>query len=1141
MSLVLTAQSYNNLRRRALIFQSDTIQIDTLSLVPASVVIYDSAGYVLPDSLYYISYTRATLILKSESLKNKPMVLGYRTFYELFEKPYFINDIKAFRSSGNSYEYTRSTLYATSSDRIRVPGDDDIIRSGSISRGISVGNNRNASVTSGMNLQLNGKLSDDLFVMAAITDENIPLQPDGYTQQLQEFDRIFVRVYNSRVDAIFGDIVLSSPTGYFMRYDKKLLGASVTLQNNLNKSKKDTLINTFSGAVAKGKYNRYVFNGSEGNQGPYRLRGINNEVFIIVLAGSERIFIDGKLLARGEDNEYVIDYNTGELSFTPKQLITKDKRITVEFQYSERSYTRFTLQSANEMRTDKGRFWVNIISEQDGRNQSLMQDLSASDKRLLDAVGDSIANAYAPSIDTLAFDDARVMYASKDTIVNGNTYESIFIYSIDPSEAFYSVSFSYVGENKGDYLLSRNAANGKVYAWIAPQNGLKMGNFRPVRLLVAPNKKQMLTLGGDIALGKRTSTFTELALTNNDRNTFSQLDDNNNTGLALKSVLSHDWSPRDSSFILTTHTAYQFVYKAFDPLENFRDVEFARDWNLQSSQLSANEYIINAGLSLAKNEERQFNYDFDFMSRPKIYDAHRHSAQANYRLKTLNLNVESSFLNSQADSVGTTFNRHKITLTNDIRKLVLGVEGVTEDNRWLLNSDSLLGNSSMFQQYMFFLSSLDTAKNTFLLSYKDRRDFSLFGNDLEYATRGEDFSAGIGMMKDERNTLSIIATWRRLNMMNDKVISSIKEENTLLGRVDHTMRLKKGLLATNISYEIGAGMEPKKEFAYLEVAAGHGIYTWNDYNNNGIKELNEFEQAVYKDQANYIRVFTPTQEYIRAWSNKFSTSTILQPRKLLKGKGKLGRFICRFENNFAYNIENKNTNDDLRYTLNPFAIDIPDSLMVRVAGNLRNNFSFNKNKDKWGVDYLTQKTNERSILFNGFTENVQHADVLKLRLRVIKEITLFTDAGLIGKSSNNEYFIQNNFNIREQNLSNIIRITSSDKIMTNLTYLYSEKHNRPGNEYAIENNVGIEFNYMPSKSSLNAKVNYIHLQYPHLTNTPLAYEILHGLMPGNNITCSLLYQMSFSGGIELYIGYEGRKSPASQMIHTGSMQVRANF
>ncbi len=66
---------------------------------------------------------------------------------------------------------------------------------------------------------------------------------------------------------------------------------------------------------------------------------------------------------------------------------------------------------------------------------------------------------------------------------------------------------------------------------------------------------------------------------------------------------------------------------------------------------------------------------------------------------------------------------------------------------------------------------------------------------------------------------------------------------------------------------------PQQDFTYVEVEAGQGAYTWIDYNENGIQELEEFEIAQFQDQGSYIRVLLPNRVFIKTHQNRLSPNT----------------------------------------------------------------------------------------------------------------------------------------------------------------------------------------------------------------------------------------------------------------------------
>ena len=658
---------------------------------------------------------------------NKSIIVAYRVFPVNFSDSYYHKDFTKFVSADKKEE--PQFIYNPNAGNYPFFEKDELNKRGSISRGISFGNNQDAIVNSSLNLQLSGKLSNNINILAAISDNNIPVQPDGNTQQIQDFDKVFITIFNETMKLTVGDFEISKPAGYFLNFNKKAKGANFSSVFKTGEKKDYILKTTFCGAISKGKYNRMVLIGQEGNQGPYKLSGIDNETNIIILAGTEKVYIDGKLMKRGEENDYIIDYNTAEVTFTPQQPVTKDKRLVVEFQYSEQSYARFLIFESNEFDTKRTKTWLNFYSEQDSKNQPLQQSLTDDQKKLLSQIGDSINKAYVPNVDSVAFDNSYVLYRKIDTTLsNGMIVKNIYVYSTNPLNAFYRLGFSLVGINKGNYVQSQTSANGRTFEWVAPVNNVPQGSYEPVVMLVTPKKNQMITVGNTSSLTNTTISNFEFALSNNDVNTFSTIGKGNDVGYAFKIGIVQKFPFADTNLTkLLTSVNYQLINKNFVPIERFRTVEFERDWNLtNSNELNNAENYLNFNILFNRQKLADAKYAFEILDKPN-YEGTKNNISLSLNRYGFNLVFGGSILNSTDNLNKTDFIRDNATLSRKISFVTIGIKEEQESNKWYgIKNDSLLNNSYLFNQYEIFAHTNDTLKTNLFCDYKTRKDYLPF-------------------------------------------------------------------------------------------------------------------------------------------------------------------------------------------------------------------------------------------------------------------------------------------------------------------------------------------------------------------------------------------------------------------------------
>ncbi|MEO6901656.1 MAG: hypothetical protein ABI315_00715 [Bacteroidia bacterium] len=1147
------------MRTKQLTIVADTIQLDSLSIIPGSFSILSKRG-IIDTSFYKINYVKSILVINKNKLKQNgiddSLTINYKVFPYLFSSVTKHKDVDRIRPNlMGRYDPFNYTIEEKESAIFKTEG---LNKSGSISRGISFGNNQDVVLNSNLDLQLSGKLSNNIDLLLAATDNNIPIQTEGNTQQLQEFDKVFIQLANDNTKLIAGDFQMTRPSGYFMNFNKKAQGISFSTTQNINKSadtiNQKKITSSLSAAVSRGKFARNQIQGIENNQGPYRLRGAENELFIIILSGTEKIYIDGKLMIRGQENDYVIDYNSGEVIFTAKQLITKDKRIVIEFQYSDKNYARSLVHFANDYEQNKMKFHFNIYSEQDNKNKPLQQSLTADQKNLLSKIGDSLSLAVTPSVISVPYNNNEVLYKKVDTTIGSYAFKNIFLYGNSADSVHYRVTFSNVGQGNGNYIQVPSAANGKVFKWVLPDTlrNIHSGNYEPIIQLITPKKKQMLTTGIDYKINKNTSLFAEAAVSNNDINTFSTVNKNNNIGYGLKLNLDNSLpltktDSSSNSFILHTNVNYEFTDRNFSPIERFRSIEFERDWN-RAATLFNDQHIIGAGVSILKKDLIALGYKFNGLIEGTNYYGNKHMGNFSYTNRGSKLFYDGSLLNS-ISKINTNFYRHKSGISQKIKWFTIGLSDEFEQNKFLLpHHDSLQLNSYKYWEWQAYATNTDTTKNRYGLSYKQRTDYvaKKIENDriLLKSAFAQNYAGFFELLHDQNNQLKVNATYRRLQIA-DSALTSKKPDNSLVTRVEYNLSLWKELLYSNTYYEIGSGLEIKKEYSYIQVAAGQGTYTWIDYNNNGIKELNEFEVATFPDQALYIRVYTPTNSYIKTYSNQFSQTIMVKPAAIWRNKSALKKFIARFANQAAYRVDRKSTESDLKKAYNPFLTETNNLTLASLNSSFRNTLFINQENTVLGIDLTYQDIRNKSLLTNGFESRGNIYKEAKVRFNINTKFSLNVVYQDGKKASTSQYFKTRDYGIFYYEATPQFNYQPNTTFRATVSFKYADKKNKvetDGGQNAVIQDYGIEIKYnVLQKGSFNAKINFIQIKYNAAENTPLAFEMLESLKLGKNMVWGVVYQRDLSNNLQLSVTYDGRKSETSKIIHTGGAQVRASF
>nr|WP_315221385.1 hypothetical protein [uncultured Flavobacterium sp.] len=1127
----LLAQKTNSqYKTKKILVSKDTIHLEKFSINSSFFQLLNTKNEPIDSIFYKINFAKGDLILNENFVPvGDTLIVNYVNYPNFLTKEYSLYN----ESQVVSNDVTTDKLYKIENTTTKkfVPFDG-LSTSGSITRGVTIGNNQNTVLNSNLDLQITGKLSDKVSLRASLQDNNIPLQNGGYSQKLDQFDNIFMELFSDDWTIRAGDVFLENRKTQFLSFNKKVQGIAASFDFDTENSKTNIFASV---ALVKGQYAKSTFTGQEGNQGPYKLKGQNGELYVLVISGSERVYVNGVLLKRGENNDYVIDYNAGEIIFTSLYTITSEMRINVEYQYSDRNYNRFVTYAGATHTNKSWSFGGYLYSENDLKNQPLQQNLSTEQVQILSQAGDDFNLMKAPSAFEDKYSENKILY--KKTIINGIEF---FEYSNNSTDVLYNVKFSLVGANVGNYRIQNTNSVERIYEYILPVNGIPQGNYEPIVQLVAPTKIQVATFLGKYNPDEKTVIDFEIGISNNDKNLFSNNDDANNDGIAFKTNIKKRLFTRD--WTLDAFANYQFVQEDFKSVERLYNIEFNRDWNLNTTLLG-NQSLLVSGLNFdlfSKKETSNiglFTYQFEKLDFSQSYSGSRHTANALFKLKKWTIENQGSFMTSDATISTSKFFRNHTKAKYHFSKNWIGGSIQLEDNQEKDNVlDQFSALSQKFSEFGSFIGRGDSTKVFVELGYLRRKNDSLQNGFLQHVSNSQTFLLRSKLIQNKKTDLAVYASYRNLDFTD----ASRKREPSLNSRILYNDRFFNQFIQTGVAYETSSGTIAQQEYSYVEVPAGQGVYSWNDYNGNNIQEVNEFEIAPFPDQAKFIRIFLPNQIYIKTNQNKFSQSVTLNPLQWQNEKG-FRKIASYFYNQTSFILDRKIKSNGYNFELNPFSSS--EENILGLNSSFRNSLFYNRGKQLHSVTYSYLINKGKNLLSVGSQEVKNYSHQMQYTHLYQKSWLFNLFAKTIQNELISEDFVERNYQLEGYQLAPKISYLFSKNTSLDFFYELQNKKNRIGNfETLSQNRLGTSFSYAGDKKiTVNGEFSFYENRFEGNEFSSVGFQMLEGLQSGQNLVWKLLLQKNITQFLDVNLNYQGRKSETGATVHTGNVQLRAYF
>jgi hypothetical protein len=1012
-------------------------------------------------------------------------------------------------------------------------------KSGSIVRGFTVGSNRDFSLNSGLRLQLAGKIASDIEVAASLTDENTPIQPEGTTQTLQEFDKVFVEIKSTSLSATLGDFNLDLGGSEFGRISRKLQGAEGTAEYRAGGVSGSVVI---SGAITRGKFNTNQFSGQEGVQGPYRLVGRNGEPAIIVIAGTERVYINGDRQVRGEVNDYTIDYSTGEVIFTTKRLITAASRIVIDFEYTDRQFSRslFAVQSVSNFFDNKARLAVTYLREADDPDAPIDFSISDSARTILQNAGNNRDKAVisgATRVDTNGY------YVRVDTLLSGGIPDTLYRYAPGDPNAKYNVTFSFVGSGKGEYIRQQIG----VFLWKGPG----AGDYMPLIYLPFPELHQVIDVTIDATPTPALALSGEYAGSVLDANRYSTLDDASNSGHALK--FAAGFAPRDVTIGGTRIGSFdmkvkeRFTKSSFVPADRANDIEFNRKWGIDT-------------LTASDEEIREASLGYLPVHGVSMSGGYGHI-------------VRGSALTSTRLDGAVSVKRDGMPLTDYYIEHVQSDESVADNlSDWLRQKGSIEYTAWKFTPFFSYegehreISSRSTrALKAGSLRYDDVASGLRFkqGGDLSltaaYGWRTDNaFDSGAVVRQAQSFTQAYagrLSAWGDFTTSLDVTLrkKTFSQEFKQLGNSDIQTVLVRSQsrytpfshgVETDLFYEVSTEEAAKLQRVFVRVAQGTGNYRYlGDLNGNGLADENEFVPARF--DGDYIVTTVPTEQLFPIIDLKTSVRLRLTPGRMYTHRETLLENALSVLSTETYaRVEEKSSIQDLKqiYLLH-FSKFQQDSTTIVGSKLITQDLFLFEGRPDFSARMRFSERRGTSNYSAGIERSYARERSIRLRWQLVQEISNQVD--YVNKSDRlgAHYATSEARDI----LSNDLTFDLSYRPDQNVEFGFKFEVSRSTDRFqtpelpADLNTEGIRLVYaFQGAGQARAEFSREEIILGGSSAT-YPYELTGGRVPGKTWIWRLALDYRITNFIQATANYEGRSEGGQPPVHTARAEVRAFF